>query len=178
MGTFYSFLRLLSRIFRCSEDFWRIFAKNMSCWRAKLKVFYHWHCDCAQARDVGARWGGDSKSGEEEERAWLRHIVGSSLISRACVAWTNSICTGSHQSKLSSSKKVTCKRTLRQVFIRVYRLELQSVMLVFCDPALWTVAPLTFSLVQCSHHPPCENNVYTYTVCVWGGVGGIWASDR
>ncbi len=36
-----------------------------------------------------------------------------------------------HQSKTSSSKKLTCKWTLRQVFIRVYRLEIQSVMLVF-----------------------------------------------
>ncbi len=33
-------------------------------------------------------------------------------------------------------KKLTCKGTLRQVFIRVYRLEIQSVMLVFFDPAL------------------------------------------
>jgi hypothetical protein len=30
-----------------------------------------------------------------------------------------------------SSKKLTCKGTLRNVFIRVYRLEIQSVMLVF-----------------------------------------------
>ena len=30
-----------------------------------------------------------------------------------------------------SSKKFTCKWTVRQVFIRVYRLEIQSVMLVF-----------------------------------------------
>ncbi len=36
-----------------------------------------------------------------------------------------------YQSKMSSSKKLTCKGTLRQAFIRVYRLEIQSVMLVF-----------------------------------------------
>ncbi len=36
-----------------------------------------------------------------------------------------------YQSKMSSSKKLNCKWTLRQVFIRVYRLEIQSVMLVF-----------------------------------------------
>jgi hypothetical protein len=36
-----------------------------------------------------------------------------------------------HQSKMSSSKKLTGKVTLQQVFIRVYRLEIQSVMLVF-----------------------------------------------
>ncbi len=38
------------------------------------------------------------------------------------------------------------------VLIRVYRLEIQSVMLVF-HPALRTVAPLTFSLVQLAHPP-------------------------
>ncbi len=32
---------------------------------------------------------------------------------------------------MSSSKKLTCKGTLRQVFIRVYRLKVQSVMLIF-----------------------------------------------
>jgi hypothetical protein len=32
---------------------------------------------------------------------------------------------------MPSSKKMTCKGTLRQVFIRVYRLDLQSIMLVF-----------------------------------------------
>ncbi len=36
-----------------------------------------------------------------------------------------------HQSKMSSAKKLTCKGTLRQVFIRVYRLEIQTVMLYF-----------------------------------------------
>ncbi len=36
-----------------------------------------------------------------------------------------------HQSKLSSSKKFTCKGTLRQMFIGAYRLDIQSVMLVF-----------------------------------------------
>ncbi len=35
------------------------------------------------------------------------------------------------QAKMSSPKKLTCKETLRQVFIRVYRLEIQSVMLIF-----------------------------------------------
>jgi hypothetical protein len=44
---------------------------------------------------------------------------------------------------------MTCKETLRQVFVRVYRLEIQSVMLVFSTQL---VAPLTFSLVQLS--PP------------------------
>jgi hypothetical protein len=38
---------------------------------------------------------------------------------------TKAICCHCHP------KKLTCKGTLRQVFIRVYRLEIQSVMLVF-----------------------------------------------
>ncbi len=37
-------------------------------------------------------------------------------------AWTNYLYR--HQSKMSSAKKFTCKVTLRQVFIRVYRLEI------------------------------------------------------
>jgi hypothetical protein len=38
---------------------------------------------------------------------------------------------------MSSSKKLTCKGTLRQVFIRVYRLEIQSVMLVLVLASVW-----------------------------------------
>jgi hypothetical protein len=38
-------------------------------------------------------------------------------------------------------KKLTCKETLRQVFIRVYRLEIQSVMLVFLTQ-LYELLPL------------------------------------
>jgi hypothetical protein len=43
------------------------------------------------------------------------------------------------------------------------------------DPALWTVAPLTFSLV---HSPPpsplpCVKVQYIQTVCGWEGVGGV-----
>ncbi len=44
---------------------------------------------------------------------------------------------------------LTCKGTLRQVFIRVYfRLEIQSFMLVFADPA---VAPLQVNLFRWQH---------------------------
>ncbi len=35
------------------------------------------------------------------------------------------------KAKCRHLKKLTCKETLRQVFITVYRLEIQSVMLVF-----------------------------------------------
>ncbi len=70
---------------------------------------------------------------------------------RGCRAWTNKIYR--HQSKM-----LTCKGTLRQVFIRVYRLEIQPVMLVFstklCElsplyPSLWfSSTPLTLPCVN------------------------------
>ncbi len=54
---------------------------------------------------------------------------------------------------MSSSKKMTCKG---QVFIRAYRLEIQSVMLVFDSPR-----PLFPQLPRVKEH------------YVWGG-GGYW----
>jgi hypothetical protein len=47
------------------------------------------------------------------------------------------------------------------------------------DPALRTVDPLTFSLVQLSPIP-CVNKytVYTYIVRKGGGGMGFWASER
>ncbi len=71
---------------------------------------------------------------------------------------------------MSSSKKLTWE-TLRQVFIRVYRLVIQSVMLVFStqlcelfllEPTLW-FKPSPFPPPP----PPCVNKytVFTYTVC-------------
>jgi hypothetical protein len=58
---------------------------------------------------------------------------------------------------MSSSKKFTCKRTLRQVFIKAYRLQIQSVMLVFGSP-----------------HPPFPPSLRQRTVwvAVWSGGGG------
>ncbi len=55
------------------------------------------------------------------------------------VAWHGLINYKQNQNKMSASKKLTCKGTLKQVFIRVYRLVTQSVMLVF-DLALRTIA--------------------------------------
>ncbi len=52
-----------------------------------------------------------------------------------------------------SSKKLTTKGTLRQVFITVYRLEIQTVMRVF-RPSFVHCCPLTFSLVQLFSLPP------------------------
>ncbi len=79
---------------------------------------------------------------------------------------------------MSASKNLTCKGTLRQVFIIVYRLltgDTCSHVGIF-DPALWTVAPLAFALVQLFPPPcPCVNKhtVYTYSIeCVRGRLWG------
>jgi hypothetical protein len=76
---------------------------------------------------------------------------------------------------------------LRQVFLRVYRLEIASFLCTsshvgIFNPALGSVlscvALLPFSLVQLSLSSPiaCVNKytVYTYTVCKGGG--GVWRS--
>ncbi len=55
---------------------------------------------------------------------------------------------------MSSSKIMTCKGTLRQVFIRVYKTGEPVRRFGIFDPALWTVDTLTFSLVQLSPLPP------------------------
>jgi hypothetical protein len=52
--------------------------------------------------------------------------------------------------KMSSSKKLTCQGTLRQVFIRVCGLKLQSVMWYF-RPSFVNYCPSTLLLV---HLPP------------------------
>ncbi len=62
---------------------------------------------------------------------------------------------------------------MRQVLIRVYRLKIQSVMLVF-STQLGELLPL-FSLVHLPNSPPslCQSTVYCIqTVCGWEGVGG------
>ncbi len=73
-------------------------------------------------------------------------------------------------------KKFTCKGTLRQVVIRVYRLEIANFLCTVShvgifDLALWTVAPLSFSLVQLS--APLPPSQYKQTMCGWEGVGGV-----
>jgi hypothetical protein len=75
---------------------------------------------------------------------------------------------------MSSSKKLTCNGTLRRVFIRVNRLEKQSDVTHVgnFDPALKTVAPLTFSLVQLPPPPSlCQSTEYTDSVWVGRGEG-------
>ncbi len=73
-------------------------------------------------------------------------------------------------------KKLTCKGTLRQAFIRVYKLEVANFLCKFnwyFHPSfgicISCVAPLPFSMVQLSPLPPslpCVNKytVYTYSV--------------
>ncbi len=82
------------------------------------------------------------------------------------------------KAKCHHLKKITCKWTLRQVFIRVYKLEItRSVMLVFstqlCD--LYSpLVPLSPSLKFNSLPPlPCVNKYTVHvTVCRgWGGYG-------
>jgi hypothetical protein len=78
-----------------------------------------------------------------------------------------------HQSKMSSSKILACKGTLRQVFIRVYRLEVQLVMLVFSTQLCEL---LSFNLLSGLTLPPPFPCVNKYTVlftrvCKWEGYG-------
>jgi hypothetical protein len=57
------------------------------------------------------------------------------------------------KAKCRHLKKLTCKGTLRQVFIRVYRLEIQSVMLVF-STHIYELLPISPSLWFKSPTPP------------------------
>ncbi len=71
------------------------------------------------------------------------------------------------KAKCCHLKKLTCKGTLRQVFLRVYMDWRYSQSCWYFLPSFANCAPLTFSLVQLSPSPlPCVNryNVYTYTV--------------
>jgi hypothetical protein len=64
------------------------------------------------------------------------------------------------------------------VFNRVYRMEIQSAMLVFPTPLVNYSAPLTFSLVHLPPLPPslCKyisTEVCIHTVCNGGGVDRV-----
>jgi hypothetical protein len=56
--------------------------------------------------------------------------------------------------KCRQLKKLTCKGTLRQVFIRVYRFSHVGIFDPALESVLSCVAPLPFSLVQLSPIPP------------------------
>jgi hypothetical protein len=70
---------------------------------------------------------------------------------------------------MSSSKKFTFKWSLWQVLIRVYRLEILSVMLVF-PSQLCELLPPPPSLL-------CVNKYTRIIQCVGGG-GGVWVHRR
>ncbi len=73
---------------------------------------------------------------------------------------------------------MACKGNLRQVFIRIYRLEIQSVMLVFSTQLFVNCCPSP--LLSGSTLPPPlplfyvhKYNVFTYIVCKGGGGYGV-----
>jgi hypothetical protein len=72
--------------------------------------------------------------------------------------------------KFSHLKKLTCKGPMRQVFIRVYRLEIQKVMLLF-STQFWSCCPS--NLLWFSSPPPSLREKvyckYTRIQCVRGG---------
>ncbi len=72
----------------------------------------------------------ETRDGNEEEEGEGRGMEerGGSTVETRSHGLINYIDT---KAKCLHLKKLTCKGTLRQVFIRVYRLEIQSVMLVF-----------------------------------------------
>jgi hypothetical protein len=75
--------------------------------------------------------------------------------------------------KFRHLKKLTCKGTLRQVFIRVYRMEVEPVMLLFstqlCELLSVSTLPSPFF--------PCVNKYTTYTYTVFRGGGGYEILD-
>jgi hypothetical protein len=60
---------------------------------------------------------------------------------------------------------------MRQVFIRVYKLEIQTVMLVFSTQLCELYASLTFSLVHIPHPSLCQSTVYKDNVWLGGRRG-------
>jgi hypothetical protein len=76
------------------------------------------------------------------------------------------------QAKFCHLKILTCKGTLRQVFIRVYKLVIQPVMLVF-STQLCELPPLTSLVSSPLHHSLCEKlfRIRTASVAAIGGPG-------
>ncbi len=78
------------------------------------------------------------------------------------------------KAKCRHLKKMFCKGSLRQVFLRVSLETGDTVCHVgIFNPALWTIAPLNFSLVQLSPPSLCQSTLHTDSVWL-GGVGGFW----
>ncbi len=78
------------------------------------------------------------------------------------------------KAKCRHLKKLICKGTLWQVFIRVYRLEIKSVMLVF-RPSFVNCCPsnLFSGSTLALYPPPCLKVHYTQIVCGWEEIGGV-----
>ncbi len=77
------------------------------------------------------------------------------------------------KAKCRHLKKMNCKGTLRQVFIKIYRLEIHSVMLVF-RPSFVNCCPsniLSGSTLRPPPPLPCQSKVYTDIVWLGGGWG-------
>ncbi len=74
-------------------------------------------------------------------------------------------------------KKLSCNGTLLQVFIRVYRLEIQSVMLVF-STQLVNFCPLPSLWFNSPPFPVWISILYMYTYRACKGAGLSWASER
>ncbi len=84
------------------------------------------------------------------------------------------------KSKCHHLKKLTSKETLRQVFIRVYRLEIKLVMLVF-RPSFVNCCPsnlLSGSTSPFPSFPVWISILYIRIQCVRGVCMGFKASDR
>jgi hypothetical protein len=90
------------------------------------------------------------------------------------------------QCKMSSTKKLTCKGTLRQVFIRVYRLEIVNFLRTFSHVifVIWTLhccPSLLLSGATLSLSPLLEwiSILHTriHTVCKGGGYGALGLSQ-
>ncbi len=77
------------------------------------------------------------------------------------------------KAKCRHLKKFTCKVTLRQVLIRVYRLEIQSVMLVF-STQLCELFSLPNLLSGSNPFPVWRSILFTLIQCVRGE--GLWGS--
>ncbi len=148
---------------------WRFWEKNFFGYRISQKKFGSAYAQsprkCSNIEILVKIEGKEakffSKIYEGHIRIWFRSNKNSKL-SHACVPLT----------QMSSSNK---KNWHVKEFIRVYRLKIQSVMLVF-RPSFVNCCP--FNLLYGStlplHPLPCVSKytVYTYSVCKGGGVRG------
>ncbi len=105
------------------------------------------------------------------------HVWAYSILPVSCSVKHRKIRLIEDDAKCRYRKKLTCQGTLRQVFIRVYILEIQSVICWYFRPNFVNCCPS--NLLTGSTSPPsplpCVNKytVYTYTMCKGGGRYGV-----